>query len=176
LFDSILLIRGREGTIWVTELSFGLVLIAPVILGAKLGSAAAKKARIPGLGQRASTLAALIVWPTCVLLPFGIATLRFQYRLAEIPVYANSRGLERHMAIFRRDGLPPLVELDFETTDDEMKVLRFYKTELGRRGWSMVEDEGDSSIHFEKSAAAVLLREAESTVGTTRLEIIYMAR
>src|ERR1700722_15135896 len=72
LFYSASLFWGGEGTVWVTALSFGLLLIIPVVLGAKLGSAAAKKGIVPSLSSRGIAVAAIIILPLCALLPLGI--------------------------------------------------------------------------------------------------------
>ena len=85
LFDSTLLFLGGEGTIWVTALSLGLLLIVPVVLGARLGGAAAEKGIVPSLAPHWIALAAIVIWPMCALVPLGVGVLHLRSGLSKIP-------------------------------------------------------------------------------------------
>jgi hypothetical protein len=173
LLYSALLFWGGEGTVWATALSLGLLLIVPVVLGSRLGSAAADRGMFPTLNAHRIAVAALIIWPACALLPLGIGVLRLQSGLSEIPVYPNSRLVERNVTIFATDGLPPSVELEFETTDGAGKVLGFYDRELAHRGWILIGDEDRSRIQFAKEDRIGLVRGCEVGPGANRFEITY---
>ena len=173
LFDSTLLFLGGEGTIWVTALSLGLLLIVPVVLGARFGSAAAEKGIVPSLAPRWIALAAIVIWPVCALLPLGVGVLHLPSGLSEIPVYPNSRLIERNVTIFATDGLPPSVEIEFETTDGAGKVLGFYDRELPHRGWILIADEDRSRIQFAKEDRIGFVRGCEVGPGANRFEITY---
>ena len=175
LLDSILIAVGGVRTIWVIGLTFGLFLIIPVAVGAKVGNAVAKTGLIGGVSHRANVLAALIVWPTCALLPIGFAFVQLRSHLSEIPVYPNASGLQTRIGLFGTDGGPPFVEISFQTLRNETTVLRFYETELTRRGWSEAGETGGSPIRFQKGAATIVVRQAQDSEDrTASFEVLYL--
>lgn len=151
LLDSVLVVLGGLGTVWLTVLTFGLLMIGPLVLGGHLGSVLDKRLLLRPIRSWVFVLVALVIWPVCVYVPVGLRTLQLRSLLLEIPVYPNFSRLEKAVSLFGTDGGPPYAVLSFETPDAEAKIIRFYRTELTRRGWAELRGFEGSLRWFEQS-------------------------
>ena len=150
LLDSVLVVLGGIGTVWLTLLTFGLLMIGPIVLGGHLGSVLEKRGLLRHVRSWVIVLVAFVIWPVCVYAPVGLRTFQLRSLLLEIPVYPNFSRLEKTVSLFGTDGGPPYAMVSLRTRDDETKILQFYRTELTRRGWKELQGIEGSLSWFEQ--------------------------
>lgn len=177
LVDSALILWGGVSTLWLAILTLGILLIAPLVLCARAGIAAARRGWVRATGRARSILIAAVLWPACLVLPILLDGLAMRAKYSEIPIYPRSTEMRRRVSIFGTDGGPPFVELSFRTQADEKNVQSFYRGEFVRRGWKELEDGDVSLVRFGRRGATVIVRDIpEDHKPYLRFDVWYLTR
>lgn len=115
--------------------SFGLLLIAPLALGAWIGKRLADKGYFRRIRWQGIALVLLLGWPAAIIVPPVFRVLHAHQLEHGLPIYPNSQVTNRSFEPFDSDNGPASVSVELRTSAARNDILGFYRTELVRQHW-----------------------------------------